>query len=181
MDTASELFMRHGIRRVTVEEICRKAEVSKMTFYKYFANKTDLARRLWQVWLDEDLREFEAINRLDIPFTEKLTRKLEHNIALQSRFSEDLVMDLHELEVDQNEFGRRFMAYILECQVKGDIRAEIRPEFILAVMEKMEELSRDEALRRAYPDIESMTREFWNFFYFGVVPRPDVGEPCESD
>ena len=28
-----DLFMRYGIKRVTVEEICETAGVSKMTFY----------------------------------------------------------------------------------------------------------------------------------------------------
>jgi AcrR family transcriptional regulator len=32
--TAEKLFMKFGIRRVSVEEICREASVSKMTFYK---------------------------------------------------------------------------------------------------------------------------------------------------
>ena len=42
--TAQELFMRHGIRRVTVEEICSEANISKMTFYKYFKNKIELTK-----------------------------------------------------------------------------------------------------------------------------------------
>ena len=46
IETAEELFFRHGIKRVTVEEICQKASVSKMTFYKYFANKNDLAEHI---------------------------------------------------------------------------------------------------------------------------------------
>ena len=41
--TAYDLFWRHGIKRVTIEEICRTSGVSKMTFYKYFDNKNDLA------------------------------------------------------------------------------------------------------------------------------------------
>ena len=37
------LFWKYGMKRVSIEEICREAGVSKMTFYKYFANKTALA------------------------------------------------------------------------------------------------------------------------------------------
>ncbi|NQV51449.1 MAG: helix-turn-helix transcriptional regulator, partial [Candidatus Marinimicrobia bacterium] len=36
--TAEKLFMQFGYNRVTVEEICREAKVSKVTFYKYFSN-----------------------------------------------------------------------------------------------------------------------------------------------
>ena len=43
IDTAKTLFMKHGMRRITVEEICREASVSKMTFYRLFTNKEDVA------------------------------------------------------------------------------------------------------------------------------------------
>ena len=44
--TAQELMMRHGIHRVTVEEICSDANISKMTFYKYFKNKIELTKSI---------------------------------------------------------------------------------------------------------------------------------------
>ena len=34
-----DLFYKYGIKRVSVEEICAKANVSKMTFYKFYNNK----------------------------------------------------------------------------------------------------------------------------------------------
>lgn len=40
IETAAQLFFKHGFKRVTVEEICRTAKVSKVTFYRYFAAKT---------------------------------------------------------------------------------------------------------------------------------------------
>jgi AcrR family transcriptional regulator len=46
LDSARSLFWKHGIRRITIEEICEKAGVSKMTCYKYFSNKTAIARYL---------------------------------------------------------------------------------------------------------------------------------------
>ncbi|WP_372931944.1 TetR/AcrR family transcriptional regulator, partial [Mariniphaga sediminis] len=47
MKTARELFWKHGFRRVTIQEICEKAGVSKMTFYKHFPNKIDLAKTVF--------------------------------------------------------------------------------------------------------------------------------------
>ena len=44
LDTAHELFWKHGLKRVSIEEICAVAGVSKMTFYKHFANKTALVK-----------------------------------------------------------------------------------------------------------------------------------------
>ena len=39
VDEAEKLFLRYGLEKVSVEEICQVAKVSKMTFYRYFQNK----------------------------------------------------------------------------------------------------------------------------------------------
>ena len=43
---ARELFWKHGIKRITVEEICSEAGISKMTFYRNFKNKVEIAERV---------------------------------------------------------------------------------------------------------------------------------------
>jgi AcrR family transcriptional regulator len=42
LDTAYELFSRHGVRVVGVNRIIAEAGVAKMTFYRYFPSKADL-------------------------------------------------------------------------------------------------------------------------------------------
>ena len=39
---ASDLFSEYGFERVTIDDICQAAQVSKSTFYLHFANKQDL-------------------------------------------------------------------------------------------------------------------------------------------
>jgi AcrR family transcriptional regulator len=52
--TAYELFSRNGIRAVGVDTVCAHAGVAKMTLYRYYASKDDLAvaflRRREEVW-----------------------------------------------------------------------------------------------------------------------------------
>src|SRR5262245_11480173 len=38
-DTALELLRNHGLDAATVDEICRRCEISQPTFYKYFPSK----------------------------------------------------------------------------------------------------------------------------------------------
>jgi AcrR family transcriptional regulator len=51
-EAASELFLEQGYGRTTIEQITRRAGVSRNTFFNYFAAKSDL---LW-VELDASLR-----------------------------------------------------------------------------------------------------------------------------
>ncbi|MBI3460027.1 helix-turn-helix transcriptional regulator, partial [Candidatus Acetothermia bacterium] len=42
LDVASELFYQEGLRAVGVDTIVEKADVAKMTLYKYFKSKDEL-------------------------------------------------------------------------------------------------------------------------------------------
>lgn len=61
--TAYGLFSRHGIRAVGVDTIAARAGVAKMTLYKYYASKEDLAlaflryreERWTRAWLQEEV------------------------------------------------------------------------------------------------------------------------------
>ncbi|WP_042169438.1 TetR/AcrR family transcriptional regulator [Paenibacillus gorillae] len=47
-------------REVMLDDICREAEVSRVTFFKYFQRKEDLLLYFMRVWLTERIIEIEA-------------------------------------------------------------------------------------------------------------------------
>ncbi|MGW2256375.1 TetR/AcrR family transcriptional regulator [Streptomyces sp. NPDC001780] len=57
IDTALELFTRHGFGGVTLDELCDAVEVSKRTFFRNFTSKEDVAmaplQDLWTAFLEE--------------------------------------------------------------------------------------------------------------------------------
>lgn len=59
LDVARELFSRHGIYWVTIEDITEAADLGKGTFYKYFDSKESLIRVLLQEGLNELLTATE--------------------------------------------------------------------------------------------------------------------------
>ena len=101
--TAEDLFFRFGLKRISIEEICSTAKVSKMTFYKYFKNKIDLIKCLWSLMFDYGMKKFEEIENMEISFQEKVelilkmkeesSKKLSHEFALEYFFSNDELRD----------------------------------------------------------------------------------------
>lgn len=73
LDTAGDLFYRHGIRAVGVDAIASEAGTNKMSFYRSFPSKDDLVaeylsgqeREYW-TWWDEVVAPYEGDPRHQI-------------------------------------------------------------------------------------------------------------------
>ena len=168
VEMAETLFLRHGIKRVTIEEICRKSKVSKMTFYKYFSNKAELVKHIWGAWVQEGFDKFDEISAMDISFPEKLELMFDWKKELLSKMSTEFIEDILPISMELQGIRERFFEFIVEAQKKGEVRSEIRPEFIMAVIDKIYELAGNEALMKSYPSIIAFNREIKDFFWFGI-------------
>lgn len=178
--TSKELFWKYGIKRVTVEEICREAGVSKMTFYKHFKNKNDLVKRIINHILGKAMAKYRDIMEKEIPFTEKarqsIALKMEQTEEMSNEFFEDYF--LHADPELSNYLNNKVVESIdiimkdyIQAQKKGEIRADIRPEFILYFLNHMTEMAKDEQLLALYKNPGDLVRELINFFFYGIIER----------
>jgi AcrR family transcriptional regulator len=71
-NSALELFTKDGADQVSMDEIAERAEVSKVTIYKYFHSKEDLHREVISLYIDAILAETEKVLGSDLDFMEKL-------------------------------------------------------------------------------------------------------------
>ena len=116
IQTGEALFVKHGMRRVTVEEICRQAGVSKPTFYVYFENKEALARRIDELWIEEALEQIDEIEDADVPFPEKMRQILAVKQELAARPGPEFLEDLIQLDIDLSHAFRRVMHFLVQGQ-----------------------------------------------------------------
>jgi AcrR family transcriptional regulator len=186
LKTARELFMRYGMKRVTIEEICREAGVSKMTFYKYFRNKNDLTKHLIQQMAAENMARYREIMNQDIPFSEKVVRIIEMKLEQTRSLSRDYFQDITRVsDPEMAEFiaeKRRealqevFHDYT-QSQKRGDIRKDMKPEFIIYFLNHIIEMMADERLIRTYDSPKDLISELTRFFFYGILPRNNMEQP----
>jgi AcrR family transcriptional regulator len=177
VETAEMLFRRHGIKRITIEEICREAHVSKMTFYKYFKNKIELVKYIITLWFDDGIATTDKINAMDVPITEKLRLMIEWKIGFISDMSPEFIEEFVHFDSDLKEFMairsqqsfNRFLEYFSGWKKNGEVRAGIRPELFLAALGKIQELFQDNSLRNLYHNHVEFTQELHSFFFYGIV------------
>lgn len=183
IQTSRDLFWKYGIRRVTIEEICREAGVSKMTFYKYFKNKIELVKVIIAKITSEAMEKYKAIMDQNIPFTEKISRSIQLKMEQTSEMSHEFFDDylLHadpELKEFLNKKVRESFALIyndyMEAQKNGEIRQDLKPEFIMYFLNKMMEMVQDDQLESHYSNPQDLIMEITNFFFYGIMPRDKV-------
>ncbi|WP_149553092.1 TetR/AcrR family transcriptional regulator [Streptomyces marokkonensis] len=89
LDAAYACFTRHGVRRTTMDDIARAADMSRPAVYQYVRNKQDAFRRLAARLLETSLNESRSAAAAQSDLTERLTGVLEAKLRLVARLWQD--------------------------------------------------------------------------------------------
>ena len=181
VSTSKTLFWKFGINRVTIEEICKEAKVSKMTFYKYFKNKIELVKYILKKQTDDAWQQYYAIMDQDIPYPEKVKQTIELKMKNTDDLSGEFYNDFHKnpdpelvrfFQELSFESLKRIKDDYIKAQKDGNIRQDIKPEFIIYTLNFMlDKMAKDENLVSMYSTPGELIYELVNFFFYGIMPR----------
>lgn len=170
---AEALFTRHGSKRVTVEEICRKADVSKMTFYKHFRNKVSLVRHIRDIYVEEGFRAFDEIKALDIPFAKKIDRMTQWKAAFGTRINAEFIREMVAIDDVVADVKRRFLNNLKDARDNGEIRDDIDPEFLWLVTDKLSELVQEGTWKEVFTDFGQYQYQARTLIFYGLLSREE--------
>lgn len=169
IETAKELFFKHGVQRITIEEICKKSNVSKVTFYKNFSNKDELVRYIRDELIKQGFSKFDEINELDICFPEKVDLITQWRIDFFSNIKSEFIEDILSVEDTIGEMKRRYLKNIEDAQIKGEVRSDLSPELIWLVTEKLNELVRDGSWKAIFSDYSEFQKQLRKIYFYGLL------------
>jgi AcrR family transcriptional regulator len=175
---ASKVFREVGYKQATIGEISQAAEVSRTTFYHYFTNKSKLVELFLTKQEDYALGSLKYLHDESISITVKLNWMLElkHKSISEwgSVFIKDLMQDnnfrnrIHQI---QSKMAEEFIKFLRIEQKKGNINKAYEPEFIFALMTKLEYLMMDKDIQEFYPDLADLIVTLLNITLDGVRTR----------
>ncbi len=172
-----ELFWKHGFRRVTIEEICHRAKVSKMTFYRYFPNKLEIAKEVFRAEAEQGVERFRRIIRNDTASPEQ---KIHDILLLKSdstnEISKEYINDFYRGPSDLTRFIQEITVHawndmiedFRKAQTDKVFRSDFKPEAILILAQKIGELMNDPRLTQLYVSPQEMVMELAVFFTYGI-------------
>jgi AcrR family transcriptional regulator len=204
LDAARQEFARVGLERARVEDVARRAGISKGAFYLHFATKDDAFREILQRFLgaleDHARRRHEVEERLWRDPTvrgdrERLARVFEAECAEDTALLELLwrnrqitaALDgagkpYRELVAD---FRRRMLALVANRIAERQRAGVLRPDLDAGVFGEIvvgcyEDLARRMGDMRERPDLAGWTRTFLVVLYEGILARPAPATPSPA-
>ena len=178
LQTAHNLFWKHGIKRVSVEEICREACVSKMTFYKFCPNKIELAKSILGNLINASIVKFKTIVESNIAFSEKLKDifliKIEGTNNMSIEFINDIYSNpdigLKEYMDEQYQKSMEITVdFYMRAKENGFIRTDVKIDFILAMSNQILEMMKNKELIAQYNGPQDFIIEAMNVMFYGIT------------
>jgi AcrR family transcriptional regulator len=175
-----ELFWKYGFKRVTIEEICKKAGVSKMTYYKFYPNKLELARSVFDMVAENGASLFRSIMTEDIPPAEKIMKMLQLKHEGTNEVSREFLADFYNnpelglkdhIEKQTLRIWNEIIDDFRQAQNKGVFRKDFKPEIIWYLSEKMMGMINDPRLLKLYNTPQEMIMDLASLFVYGIAPQ----------
>lgn len=126
LDAAYVCFVRHGVRRTTMEDIARAADMSRPAIYQYFRNKDDVFRRL----AGRVIAEARSRARAEAASPGTLTQRLDRVLAVRLGLTQQLAQDTpHAAELfspaAQDEYDLALSDVITVTIIEAAVQADL--------------------------------------------------------
>jgi AcrR family transcriptional regulator len=184
-EAGHELFWKFGFKKVTVEDVCKKAGVSKMSFYRYYENKTELAKRVLDNVISDGVVKFRDIMSDDDTVVNKMHRFIALKIEGTNNISKEFIADIYgDMGSEIQQYMAKLTAHTIttmieefrNAQSRGVFNSNFKPELLFALSNSFTELMNNPVLNKLYENPQEIIIEMVNLISYGIAPT----EPTTS-
>ena len=93
---AEDLFLRYGIKSVTMDDIARELGISKKTLYQFVENKTDLIQQIFRQKIEGEIKLIAEIRATAQDAIDEMMKIARHAIDELRKLTPTIVYDLQK-------------------------------------------------------------------------------------
>ena len=184
LDKALEMFLKFGIKSVSMDDIANELGISKKTLYNYFKDKNELVQQVEDYRYDQRIEKFEKINRQNMHAIDEI---FEFHLLFRSyiqnysqAFEYDLKKYYSELFCKQYIQRLKYLrSSVIKNMEKGitegvfrkDINIDILADYKVTAMMCMAENEQDSQKRN-----EEYFNEIFKLNLFGILSEKGIKE-----
>ena len=179
ISTARSLFFKFGLKKVSIEEIVNEAKISKATFYRYFSNKTDLAKTVLDESFRQDMENFKTIIADDTEFSTTIEKIVQlHEKKFEDR-CEELFSDtmkyypevLKVMEHHKKEMLNSSIKFLRDNQKRGNIRPKLNVILVANALFAVSESIVKGDLDANFSNRGEYFRQVTDIFFYGIINK----------
>lgn len=180
---AVELFCTHGIQKVSMAEIAKKANVSQVTIYNYFGSKDELLRYVIVGFMDNKWKEFEELLESNIPFPQKIEQmifdKSETAKMLNPEFLKTVMSNNEDIQRLIEDFYKNkalpgLMKIIEQGQKEGYVKEGISNDAILFYIHMFKEATNRPEFFSNHEQAIKLSKDLTTLFFYGLLGKPKI-------
>ncbi|WP_280769182.1 TetR/AcrR family transcriptional regulator [Salipaludibacillus daqingensis] len=175
LQASLDLFMVHGVQKVSISEIAAKANVSQVTIYNYFQSKQNLIDETIVYYVDKSWDEGVEILESNLPFPEKIKQLIFNKKEAADNIHEDFYFYFMKEynsglsyieEVYQKDAIPRLINFFNEGKEEGYIDPNLSNEAILLYFQILKDsMQREDIYEKILPFTEDITK----ILFYGIA------------
>lgn len=177
---AQQQFIEQGYQNTTIEAICTAANITKNDFHLFFEDKVALTFAVTTALFDYYHGKYAQSFESNIPFTAKLEEVLAIQIAASKdntfkfvyylkRHGPESIQDLIEEKSAENT--TLLLHHFEQAQKDGDLRKDIRIDFMLFMLFELVDILDKPSLQAMYNSPEEAWVEILKYHFYGSVGK----------
>lgn len=176
---SAELFLRYGVKSLTMDEIAKQLGMSKKTIYQYVSNKSDLVKKVMQAHLDKEDNFIKEVQKTSKNALEENLRMMTFMSGELQQFNAVIFFELqkyypesyalfneHKEKVALRRILANLKAGIKEGLYRRDIDAEIVSRIFVSALDILIDQQRFPAKKYHF---YNLYREFVNYHLGGIL------------
>lgn len=175
---AVKLFHRYGFSKVSVEEICREARVSKVTFYRYYKSKDELIVSILTLLFDDITRRVWALLEGDKSLKQKFDKIAVMKLEFTRMLGEEIFAALFAYPAVQayhKELSRKsiedFKIFMYRERERGNINSRLNIELLMALLNELAGIIQKPEIRNTCKGNLDLISQLNEILIYGIFSR----------
>lgn len=176
---ARDLFIKYGIRSVSMDDVARHLSMSKKTLYQYFSDKDELVLMITEHQLSHDQQKYDGMAKVSENAIDELVRI---SVCLKQDFQKihpGLLYDLKKyhakawdswMQHKQKHIHASIVRNLRQGIEEGFFRPEIHPEILATTRQELIQLTFDENIFPADKyNLAEVNLQLFEHFVYGLL------------
>jgi AcrR family transcriptional regulator len=174
-----DLFLRLGIRNLSMDDLARELGISKKTLYQFVSNKDELVLKVLERHIGERCRLSAGIRATSADALDELLRVMEHQAVDLGRIKTNILFELQRYHPEAWAVLERYhWSHLFEMVLEnlmwgirdGIYRSDFKPQVVARVhISSMFSVMDDRLFPRPEYDSKQVFREYMLHYLHGIL------------